>query len=279
MTNYGLSQALSGNIDGAETALREAAAKPDADSRVRQNLALVLGLQGKFQEMKAVDSAAPVDIMKQNAEVLQRMIERETPLTTRSEEVNLSKLQPPALVPATKEATASHSEPVQRIEKAPTEPVASAGLPDLTIPTPASKLAGPPKPAMPAPKPVAPVQTAKLASKAATEAKQPETRPEVPAAANPELLEPKPANVVKTAKTEPKVPAAKKTVAETTKIPVQPKPKKLVKAETAVPSQEKPRQVAAGKPQITSKTASKPAAQPAPEEASEKIPFLRGSLD
>ena len=96
LTNYGLSQALSGNIDGAETALREAAAKPDADSRVRQNLALVLGLQGKFQEMKAVDSAAPVDIMKQNAEVLQRMIERETPLTTRSEEVKLSKLQPSA---------------------------------------------------------------------------------------------------------------------------------------------------------------------------------------
>ncbi len=48
LSNYGLSQALSGDIAAAETTLRRASEKPGADVRVRQNLVLVLGLQGKF---------------------------------------------------------------------------------------------------------------------------------------------------------------------------------------------------------------------------------------
>jgi Flp pilus assembly protein TadD len=54
LSNLGLSYALSKRLAEGEKALREAAAHQEADGRVRHNLALVLGLQGKFQEAEAV---------------------------------------------------------------------------------------------------------------------------------------------------------------------------------------------------------------------------------
>lgn len=54
LSNLGLSYALGRHLSQAETTLRLAAAQPRADARVRQNLALVLGLQGKFPEAEAV---------------------------------------------------------------------------------------------------------------------------------------------------------------------------------------------------------------------------------
>ncbi len=50
LTNLGLSYMAEGNGDEAERVLRRAAARPDADIRVRQNLALVLGLRGRTAE-------------------------------------------------------------------------------------------------------------------------------------------------------------------------------------------------------------------------------------
>ncbi|MBN9053414.1 MAG: pilus assembly protein TadD, partial [Rhizobiales bacterium] len=38
----------------AETYLRSAASQPGADSSVRQNLALAVGLQGRFQEAETI---------------------------------------------------------------------------------------------------------------------------------------------------------------------------------------------------------------------------------
>jgi len=55
LSNLGLSYALSKQLPKAEKVLREAAAKPQANSRVRQNLALVLALRGKFAEAEAID--------------------------------------------------------------------------------------------------------------------------------------------------------------------------------------------------------------------------------
>ena len=52
--NLGLSYALSQRLDLAEETLRAAAGHPRADARVRQNLALVLGLRGKFAEAEEV---------------------------------------------------------------------------------------------------------------------------------------------------------------------------------------------------------------------------------
>jgi Flp pilus assembly protein TadD len=54
MSNLGLSYALSKRLPQAEQTLRSAAADPRADVRVRQNLVLVLGLQGKFADAETV---------------------------------------------------------------------------------------------------------------------------------------------------------------------------------------------------------------------------------
>ncbi|WP_417688017.1 tetratricopeptide repeat protein [Roseibium sp.] len=57
LNNLGLSYLLSNELPEAEYTLRKAAMLPTADSRVRQNLALVLGIQGKYGEAEQVASA------------------------------------------------------------------------------------------------------------------------------------------------------------------------------------------------------------------------------
>ncbi len=54
LSNVGLSYALQKRLDEAEKVLREAAANPRSDARVRANLAMVLALEGKFQESEEV---------------------------------------------------------------------------------------------------------------------------------------------------------------------------------------------------------------------------------
>jgi Flp pilus assembly protein TadD len=54
MSNLGLSYALAKQLPEAERTLRQAAAQPRADARVRQNLVMVLGLQGRFAEAEEV---------------------------------------------------------------------------------------------------------------------------------------------------------------------------------------------------------------------------------
>ncbi len=54
LSNLGLSYALSKNLKEAEATLRRAAAHPGAEPKVRQNLALVVGLQGRFQEAETI---------------------------------------------------------------------------------------------------------------------------------------------------------------------------------------------------------------------------------
>ena len=50
LNNLGLSYLLTNELPKAEQILRQASHNPRADSRVRQNLALVLGLEGQFAE-------------------------------------------------------------------------------------------------------------------------------------------------------------------------------------------------------------------------------------
>ena len=76
LANYGLSLALAGDLPGAEAKLRLAADQPDADLRVTENLALVLGLQGRYEEMAEVSSRyAPESIVKKNTALLQEMVQ------------------------------------------------------------------------------------------------------------------------------------------------------------------------------------------------------------
>jgi Flp pilus assembly protein TadD len=57
LSNLGMSYVLSGDLPAAEKTLREAIALPGADSRIRQNLALVVGLQGRFDEAEKIAGA------------------------------------------------------------------------------------------------------------------------------------------------------------------------------------------------------------------------------
>jgi len=74
LSNYGLSLAITGQLEAAENALRQAVDAPGADVRVRQNLALILGLQGRFDEMIAVDPNAPARSIDANQRALRDMI-------------------------------------------------------------------------------------------------------------------------------------------------------------------------------------------------------------
>ena len=72
LSNLGLSYALSRQLPRAEETLKEAALQPGADMRVRQNLALVLALEGKFdqaeewsrRDLSPIDAAANVAQIK-----------------------------------------------------------------------------------------------------------------------------------------------------------------------------------------------------------------------
>jgi Flp pilus assembly protein TadD len=54
LSNLGLSYALTKDLRRAESTLRQAAAQPGAEPRVRQNLALVVALQGRFDEAEQI---------------------------------------------------------------------------------------------------------------------------------------------------------------------------------------------------------------------------------
>ncbi len=75
LSNLGLSYALARDLARAESTLRDAAAQAQADMRVRQNLALVLALQGKFSEAEEVSrrDLSPVDAAA-NMQTIRRMI-------------------------------------------------------------------------------------------------------------------------------------------------------------------------------------------------------------
>jgi len=77
MNNKAMSHALSGDPKTAEKVLRVAVNKTDDKSseRLRQNLALMLGLQGKFDEARAVlAKVLPAHLVKSNMAYIKKMI-------------------------------------------------------------------------------------------------------------------------------------------------------------------------------------------------------------
>lgn len=79
LNNLGMSYALQGKLKEAEATLRKAMALPGASSqpRIRQNLALVLGLQGRFDEAKKIASEdLPPYQVEANMQYLQQMLSR-----------------------------------------------------------------------------------------------------------------------------------------------------------------------------------------------------------
>jgi Flp pilus assembly protein TadD len=80
LSNYGLSYALSKDLVRAELTLRRAAAK-SSDPRVRQNLALVIGLQGRFAEAESIARAdLPADDAAANVSYLRQMLAQQNGL-------------------------------------------------------------------------------------------------------------------------------------------------------------------------------------------------------
>jgi Flp pilus assembly protein TadD len=77
LSNLGLSYVLSKDLPKAEEALRRAHAGKSADPRVRQNLALVVGLQGRFGEAETIVRAdLPADEAAANVAYLKDMLSR-----------------------------------------------------------------------------------------------------------------------------------------------------------------------------------------------------------
>jgi len=86
LSNLGLSYALSKNLPEAEATLKRAAAGQSADPRVRQNLALVVGLQGRFAEAETIARAdLPPDQAAANVAYLRQMLSQQNPMQARAQ--------------------------------------------------------------------------------------------------------------------------------------------------------------------------------------------------
>ncbi len=86
LSNLGLSYALSRNLAEAEVTLKRASAGRSADPRVRQNLALVVGLRGRFEEAEAIARAElPPDQAAANVAYLRQMLAQPTALQARAQ--------------------------------------------------------------------------------------------------------------------------------------------------------------------------------------------------
>jgi Flp pilus assembly protein TadD len=74
LTNMGLSLALTRQLPEAERVLRQAAASREADATTRGDLALVLGLEGKYAEAQRVgETDLSPDAARANVEAIKRM--------------------------------------------------------------------------------------------------------------------------------------------------------------------------------------------------------------
>ncbi|ACT58546.1 tetratricopeptide repeat protein [Hirschia baltica] len=76
LANYALSLALEGKPEEAEAKLRHAIASNEfVDPRVRLNLALILGVQGKFKEAEEISTAdLPPHMVQANSEYFKRLL-------------------------------------------------------------------------------------------------------------------------------------------------------------------------------------------------------------
>lgn len=74
MSNLAMAHAMSGDAKTAEGILRDAAAQPEATPAIKQNLALVLGLQGRHEEAKVVAANIPGGSASANADYLRQLV-------------------------------------------------------------------------------------------------------------------------------------------------------------------------------------------------------------
>src|SRR4030081_3796889 len=93
LSNLGLSYMLSRDLPKAEETLRRAYTSTRADARVRQNLGLVVGLQGRFAEAESIVKAdVPPDEAAANVAYLKEMLSRKDNPRTRAGTVPVASL-------------------------------------------------------------------------------------------------------------------------------------------------------------------------------------------
>jgi len=94
LSNLGLSYMLTKDLPKAEEALRQAYASPRATARVRQNLALVIGLQGRFAEAEAIVKAdLPPEEAAANVAYLKDMLNQKDGSRTGSRKAPVASLR------------------------------------------------------------------------------------------------------------------------------------------------------------------------------------------
>jgi Flp pilus assembly protein TadD len=75
MNNLAMAHAMMGDPKKAEEILRQAVASPEATPKMRENLALVLGLQGRYDESRSVASSVlNPDVASANTSYLKQMV-------------------------------------------------------------------------------------------------------------------------------------------------------------------------------------------------------------
>jgi Flp pilus assembly protein TadD len=96
LSNLGLSYVLSRDLPKAEETLRQAYGNARADARVRQNLGLVVGLQGRFAEAESIVKAdLPADEAAANVAYLKQMLSRKDNPRTGAGTVPMASLSRP----------------------------------------------------------------------------------------------------------------------------------------------------------------------------------------
>ena len=105
LSNLGLSYALVNDLKRAEDYLRQASRQPDAAPKARQNLALVIGLQGRLAEAETMVRAdLPPAEAEANVGYLRDMLAQHNEL--KSERTPTSKAKKPKARAATPQAGA-----------------------------------------------------------------------------------------------------------------------------------------------------------------------------
>lgn len=94
LSNLGLSYMLSKDLPKAEETLRQAYAGSKADPRIRQNLALVVGLQGRFAEAEEIVKAdLPPEEAAANVAYLKQMLShKDSPRTPAAKSIPVASL-------------------------------------------------------------------------------------------------------------------------------------------------------------------------------------------
>lgn len=97
LSNLGLSYMLSKDLPKAEETLRQAYAGSKADSRIRQNLALVVGLQGRFAEAEQIVKAdLPPEEAAANVAYLKQMLShKDSPQVPTAKSIPVASLDQP----------------------------------------------------------------------------------------------------------------------------------------------------------------------------------------